>query len=295
MPRTAIDNTSTVQPVERVLTKVHDYSQDTVNTRGVGRRRTVQQTIGVSESVDSEWVAFEQSNRVNARWVFRREVARRYRPALMVMNTDSEKFDAKVGVGSSAYASLTDNAGEAVDEYLRHAVIKQLKPKPYEIGSTLVRRGAMESFNNALHEGYDGLNPFELNFARELDKTGLPWARNRSQTGYKIPLVTLGQTVWFFPDFLIWSGDTVICVDTKGNHLVEGDARRKLLSIQPHKDVSTTVEVRFVVEGTWKPDGTPDSKDGFSLWELSSGRELRTIPHEDLESVVKSFVPSTED
>ncbi|MAR71573.1 DEAD/DEAH box helicase family protein [Halomonas sp.] len=295
VPRTAIDNTSTVQPVERVLTKVHDYSQDTVNTRGVGRRRTVQQTIGVSESVDSEWVAFEQSNRVNARWVFRREVARRYRPALMVMNTDSEKFDAKVGVGSSAYASLTDNAGEAVDEYLRHAVIKQLKPKPYEIGSTLVRRGAMESFNNALHEGYDGLNPFELNFARELDKTGLPWARNRSQTGYKIPLVTLGQTVWFFPDFLIWSGDTVICVDTKGNHLVEGDARRKLLSIQPHKDVSTTVEVRFVVEGTWKPDGTPDSKDGFSLWELSSGRELRTIPHEDLESVVKSFVPSTED
>ncbi|MBS8270889.1 hypothetical protein DYI26_19475 [Halomonas litopenaei] len=295
VPRTAIDNTSTVQPVERVLTKVHDYSQDTVNTRGVGRRRTVQQAIGVSESVDSEWIAFEQSNRVNARWVFRREVARRYRPALMVMNTDSEKFDAKVGVGSSAYASLTDNAGEAVGEYLRHAVIKQVKPKPYEIGSTLVRRGAMESFNNALHEGYDGLNPFELNFARELDKTGLPWARNRSQTGYKIPLVTLGQTVWFFPDFLIWSGDTVICVDTKGNHLVEGDARRKLLSIQPHKDVSTTVEVRFVVEGTWKPDGTPDSKDGFSLWELSSGRELRTIPYEDLESVVKSFVPSTED
>ena len=290
VPRTAIDNKLTVVPVEKILAKVHDYSQDTVNSRGVGRRRTVQQAIGVSGSIESDWIEFEQSNRVNARWVFRREVARRYRPALMVMDTDAKKFDAKVGIGSSAYASLADNAAEAIDKYLQHAVIKQLKPKPYEIGSMLVRRGAMESFNNALHEGYDGLNLFEQRFARALDESGLLWTRNRSQTGYKIPLVTLGETVWFFPDFLIWAGDTVICVDTKGNHIVETDARRKLLSIQPHKDVPTTVQVRCVVEGTWKSDGTPDGKDGFSVWELGSGRELRTIPYEDLESVVKSFV-----
>lgn len=294
VPRAFIDSKFTVQPVEKVLSKVHDYSQDMLNTRGVGRRKTVQQTIGASKSVDSEWFEFQQSNRVNARWVFRREVARRYRPALMVMNTESEKFDAKVGVGSSAYASLADYAAEAVDEYLRHAIIKLHKPNRYEIGSTLVRRGAMESFNNALHDGYDGLNLFELNFARALDNTGLPWARNRSQTGYKIPLVTLGQTVWFFPDFLVWAGEKIICVDTKGSHLVEADARRKLLSIQPHKDVPTAVEVRFVVEGTWKSDGTADGKDGFSIWELGSGRELRTIPFQDLESVVKSFVPSAE-
>jgi type III restriction enzyme len=291
VPRTAIANKPAVAPVEKVLSKVHDYSEDAVNTRGAGRRRTVQQVIGASESADSEWVAFEQSNRVNARWVFRREVARRYRPALMVMNTDTEKFDAKVGVGSSAFASLADHAAEAVDEYLRHAVIKQLKPKPYTIGSTLVHRSGMESFKNALHEGYDGLNDFERRFARALDDTGLPWARNRSQTGYKIPLVSLGQTVWFFPDFLVWTDGSVISVDTKGSHLVEADARRKLLSIQPHKDVPTKVEVKFVTEGTWKVDGTPDGKDGFSVWELGSGQTLRALPHEDLESVAKSLVP----
>lgn len=289
VPRTAIDNGPTVEPVSKVLAKVHDYSQDTVNTRGVGRRRTVQQAIGAGEAKDSEWVDFEQSNRVNARWVFRREVARRYRPSLSIMETDSQKFDAKVGVGSTAYASLTDYAAEAVDEYLRHAVVKQLKPKPYEIGSTLVRRGSMETFKNALHEGYDDLRPFELRFARVLDETGLPWTRNRSQTGYKIPLVSLGQTVWFFPDFLVWSGDKVLCVDTKGNHLVEGDARRKLLSIQPHKDVSTTVEVKFVTEGTFKADGTPDGKEGFSVWALGSDRSLRTQEFEDLAAVAKSF------
>lgn len=289
VPRTAIDNGPTVEPVSKVLAKVHDYSQDTVNTRGVGRRRTVQQAIGAGEAKDSEWVDFKQSNRVNARWVFRREVARRYRPSLSIMETDTQKFDAKVGVGSTAYASLTDYAAEAVDEYLRHAVVKQLKPKPYDVGSTLVRRGEMDTFTNALHEGYDDLRPFELRFARAIDETGLPWARNRSQTGYKIPLVSLGQTVWFFPDFLVWSGDRVLCVDTKGKHLVEGDARRKLLSIQPHKDVSTTVEVKFVTEGTFKADGTPDGKEGFSVWELGSDRSLRTQEFEDLAAVAKSL------
>ncbi|MDF9279282.1 DEAD/DEAH box helicase family protein [Arthrobacter sp. EH-1B-1] len=295
IPRTFINNAPTVDPVEKVITKVHDYSLDAVNTYGVGRRRTVQQAIGSSESVDSEWVDFEQSNRVSARWVFRREVARRYKPALMVMNTDTEKFDAKVGVGSTAYGSLADSAADAVDAYLRYAVIKQHKPKPYVVGSTLVRRGSMEPFKNALHEGYDGLNDLERRFARAIDETGLPWARNRSQTGYKIPLVTQGQTVWFFPDFLIWVDGEVICVDTKGSHIVEGDARRKLLSIQPHKDVPTHVVVKFVTEGTWKSDGTADSKDGFSVWELGSGQDLRPLPHEDLESVAKSFVRVPED
>lgn len=291
VPRTFINNVPTAEPVENIIAKVHDYSQDNLNTRGKGRRRTIQQQIGGAKPEDSEWVDFEQSSRVKARWVFRREVARRYRPALMVMNADTQKFDAQVGVGSSAYLALTDNAAEAVDEYLRYAEIKQLKPRPYTIGSTLVRRGSMESFENALHEGYDGLNDLERRFARAIDATGLPWARNRSQTGYKIPLVTLGSTVWFFPDFLIWSGDRVICVDTKGEHIVEGEARRKLLAIKPHKEVATTVEVKFVTEGRRKPDGTPDGKDGFSVWELGSGRDLRALPYEDLETLVKAFLP----
>lgn len=206
------------------------------------------------------------------------------------MTTDTEKFDAKVGVGSTAYANLTDHAAEAVTAYLDHAVVKQLKPKPYEIGSALVRRGAMTTFKNALHEGYDDLNQFELRFARALDETDLPWARNRPQTGYKIPLVSLGQTVWFFPDFLVWSGDKVLCVDTKGSHLVEADARRKLLAIEPHKDVTTTIEVKFVTEGSWKVDGTPEGKDGDSVLALGSDRNLKSVHFDDLEDLVSRVV-----
>ena len=291
VPRTGVDNRAAAEPVEKVLAKVHDYAGDTVNTKGEGRRRTVQQAIGSNEAADTDWVQFEQSNRVNARWVFRREVSRRYRPALNVIDTDGAKFDAKVGVGSSAYQSLADNAAEAVDEYLRYAVIKQLKPRPYEIGSTLVRTSSMETFKNSLHEGYDGLNDLELKFARALDETGLPWARNRSQTGYKIPLVTLGPTVWFFPDFIVWSGVNVICVDTKASFIIEPEARRKLLSIEPHKDVPTRVKVKLVTTGTWRTDGTQDSKDGYSIWGLGSGQSLRALPFEDLDALANSFLP----
>lgn len=294
VPKTSLNTSLALGPVKAVIQKVHDYSMDPINTRGKGRRRTVQQAIGKNETADTEWLDFEQSNRVNARWVFRREVARRYRLALSVMDTETSKFDAKIGVGSSAYRALSDNAAEAVEEFLRHVVIKQTKPNPYKVGSALVRRSGMVPFTNALHPGYDGLNDFEQAFAHALDKTGLTWSRNRPQTGYKIPLVSLGQTVWFFPDFLVWAGDTVLCVDTKGSHLVETDARRKLLSIQPHKNVSTTVEVKFVTEGSWKPDGTPDSKDGFSIWTLGSGQALRTIPYEDLDSLAMSFIPTGE-
>jgi type III restriction enzyme len=293
VPRTAIDNTAAAEPVEKVLAKVHDYTGDTANTRGKGRRRTVQQTIGSDEAVDSDWVQFEQTNRVNARWIFRREVSRRYRPALTVIDTDAAKFDAKVGVGSSAYQALADDAAKAVDEYLRYAVIKQLKPKPYEIGSTLVRTSSMETFKNSLHEGYDGLNDLEMKFARALDETGLPWARNRSQTGYRIPLVTLGQTVWFFPDFIVWSGVDVLCIDTKASFIIEPEARRKLLAIEQHKDVPTRIMVKLVTTGTWKTDGTQDSQDGYSIWALGSGQSLRALPFEDLDALANSLLPES--
>lgn len=289
-PRTAIDNRPTIEPVSKVINKVLDYSQDAINTKGIGRKRVVRQSIGTNEIQDTEWIDFSQSSQVSARWIFQREVSKKYKPALTIMATEDRKFDAKVGLGSNAYKNLVDVASEAVDIYLENAEIKQLKPKPYTFGSTLVRKDSMVEFDNAVHEGYDGLNSFELKFARELDKTGLTWVRNRSQSGYKIPLVSVGPTVWFFPDFLVWSGDKVLCIDTKGNHLIEGDARRKLLAINPHKDVSTRIKVHFVSEGTWKPDATLESKDGYSFWSLKSDRNMHITHYDSLESLVNGTV-----
>jgi type III restriction enzyme len=90
------------------------------------------------------------------------------------------------------------------------------------MGSTLVRMGEVRCYTNALHEGYDGLNSLEERFADALE-TWLVWARNSSQTGYKISLVDLGQTVWFFPNFMVWAGDKALR-DIKGEQRIGADA-----------------------------------------------------------------------
>lgn len=289
--KTAIDNAPAREIVAEVVGKLSDYSADEQNTRGVGRKRTVSQVIGADEAVDSEWTEFEQSNQVSARWVFRREVSRRYRPALSVVSTEGTAFDARVGFGSPAYEHVVGIAEKVVEEYLANAVVKQIKPNPYEVGSILVRPGSMERFDNALHEGYDGLNALELPFARALDTLKLPWCRNPAQTGYKIPLVSLGQTVWFFPDFLLWVGDTVLAIDTKGEHLVQTDAGRKLLSVVPHPRVEQSLQVKLVTVGKWNQDGSQASKDGFSTWSLRPDQKLKTTHFEDLDALVASFKP----
>jgi type III restriction enzyme len=67
------------------------------------------------------------------------------------------------------------------------------------IGSAFVRKDEMDLFENALHDGYDGLNQMEREFAQALDATGLRWFRNPSRSGYNIPLISLGRIRKFLP------------------------------------------------------------------------------------------------
>ena len=95
------------------------------------------------------------------------------------------------------------------------------------------------------------------------------------------------------PDFIVWSGVDVLCVDTKASFIIEPEARRKLLAIEQHKDVPTRIMVKLVTTGTWKTDGTQDSQDGYSIWALGSGQSLRALPFEDLDALANSFLPSS--
>jgi len=86
----------------------------------------------------------------------------------------------------------------------------------------------------------------EIEFARELDKFNLKWCRNPSRTGYPIPLITLGSTRNFYPDFLIFSSNKTIAVDTSGEHLIKDKVSRKLLNIGPK------LLVCFISGGKWE-------------------------------------------
>ncbi|REE02317.1 hypothetical protein [Citricoccus muralis] len=295
VPKVALSTVKAKPAVEAVVAKLNDYSNDTTNTQATGSRRTVSQRVGAGEAQDSEWTDFQHASSVSVRWVFRREVSRSFRPALTTINTDGQRFDARVGVGSTGYKHVVDIAAETVDHFLDFAQIKQQGPNPYEVGDILARPSEMEPFNNALHAGYDGLNKLEKPFAHALDGLGLPWSRNPAQSGYKIPLLSPGATTWFFPDFLLWADNVVYCLETKGEHLIESDAGRKLLNVLPPKNSTTRVEVKLISRGRWDTERTRTSPDGYTLWGLRHDGKLN-VTHfdavEDLVAAVANLAPA---
>lgn len=159
------------------------------------------------------------------------------------------------------------------------------------MGAALVRRDEMEPFTNALHEGYSGLNEsLELPFARAIDKTGLTWFRNPSRSGYNIPLISVGPTRNFYPDFLVWRGKDAFAIDTTGGHLLKEKTGRKLLSIEPAKATSARLIVRLVSEGQWNGDVEQEDSAGYTVWGRKQDNTLRATHVESVEAAVKRSV-----
>jgi len=109
----------------------------------------------------------------------------------------------------------------------------------------------VRKYKNALHTEYNGLNPFEVSVADELDKLGKRWCRNPARgDGYRIPIPELGSSsVWFYPDFLLWVNKDVWVIDPKGEHLVNDAIVRKLMDLQSVDGLQTRMRVAFMVKG----------------------------------------------
>lgn len=290
VPATAYDAADAIKPIEAIIAGLSDYRGDTVNTRGQGQRRITQQKVGEGAPGDSKWEEFEQSNLVSARWVFAREVKRLYSRALEVASTSDGKFDARVGLGSAAHTHISEAARQVVEAYVKNVVLVQRKVDPYVVGPQLARPDDLITFVNAAHAGYDGLKPDELAFATAIDKTGKTWARNPSQTGYGIPLISLGATITFYPDFLVWDGDRVHAVDTKGAHLLLEAVGRKLLNIRLPLGASKQLSVRFVSRGKFSESVEQLDHDGFTLWSRREDGTLKADHRDDMEGVAAALL-----
>jgi type III restriction enzyme len=164
---------------------------------------------------------------------------------------------------------------------------------PYEIGSVLGRDDDLVKFKNSVHDGYSDLNKsLELPFARALDAHGQTWCRNPSRSGYGIPLITLGATRTFFPDFLVWTGEDVFALDTTAPHLLQEKTGRKLLSIVPPKGASGRLWVRFISAGRWTTNVEQQDKTGFTVWGLGQGGALRATYVSDMaDSIATALKP----
>jgi type III restriction enzyme len=289
---TAYETELAIKPIADLMQALNDYrTDDGVNTRSAGGRALIQHVIGdPTISTTFEWKEFEHANMVSARWLFHREIARLFQGVLGLAPTDAPKFDAPVGFGSRAHKQIVTTAHQVVEAYVENVYLKQRRLDPYKVGSVLVRASEMEPFVNALHEGYSGLNGLERIFARALDRLGLTWCRNPSRSGYAVPLISIGTTRNFYPDFLIWKDADVIAVDTTGGHLLHKKTGRKLLSVIPPKNETGKLIIRFVSEGSYNADIERQDKAGYTVWGLKQDGDLRATVVESADDAVERAV-----
>jgi len=288
VPHTALDASFAQVKIQECLDDFADYRKDSINTKGEGSRRILRQKVGDS-ATDTEWESFEQASQASARWVFHREVQRQFRKALGVVNLAEPKLDASVGIGSPAHKQVCALAAEVVAAFIENVRLKQRKSNPYTVGSTLVQPDDLVAYKNAAHEGYAGLNSLERAFAEEIDEADITWCRNPPRSGFGIDLITVGPTQNFYPDFLVWTPERVVCVDTKGTHLMHETAARKLLRIAPPES-GARLDIQFVSEGKFNVDLERSDTEGYTQWWLGDDGKLRAYHFADMERLVEHLI-----
>lgn len=274
VPIVSVDSTEAKAPIAEIIRRIPNYQSNSEDTIGKGGHIQVLQTIGNGTQSQEEWVEVEHSNRVTARWIFLREIQRRHRKAAHLCDIELPKFDSMVEYNSPAAEVIREAAEKIAEAYTESSVIVQNGlDDPYEVGPMPVNPNKLTRFKNAVHPGYSDLNNFERDFAIALDKNKRVWCRNPSRGGFEIPLLDRGNTKNFNPDFLVWSGQRVIAIDTKGDHLIVEDAGRKLFHVES-VGRGPKLEIRLVTEGEWraKPQiARIAGTEGYTVWALKQG------------------------
>lgn len=253
----------------------------------VGEAHSASQTIELRElgndSGNAEWKSDGNTNPVRLRWLVNTAIRARSTRALAVTNLDAHKFDIKVQAQSAADRHGEKLAAEIVKAYYQLSELVYESAAPFRFGTLRVPKDATE-FQNGLYEKYGGLNKFEAPFAKALDQSGFTWHRNPSSGGFHIPLLSEGDTASFYPDFIVWKGGLVYCLDTKGGHLLSDAVARKLFDI--HEDGKLKLHVRFITEGKQSELRGKALKGGYTVWRMKSGSPA-PIHVETLDKAVK--------
>ena len=122
---TAYITDQAIKPIAEIIDSLIDYrNDDGSNIQSAGGRTLIQRLVGEDSDVEFEWEEFEHTNLVVARWLFQREVMRRFQGALGVAPTDAPKFDARVGFGSRAHKQIERVAEDVVNAYIDNVYLK---------------------------------------------------------------------------------------------------------------------------------------------------------------------------
>lgn len=299
-PRTVatvgIHSEAAKKPISDAVAKMLDFSAGGENTVGQGSRMLVLQDVGSGSNESVEWIEIEHSNRVTVRSIFRRELLRLYSGALRraggpinLVDIELPKFDALVELTSPAADHVREVARKVVEAYVAHSRIFQNDfDAPHSLGSVLVDPSDAQTFTKALHRRYSGLNPLEIRFARALDRTQRVWARNPRGSGFHVPLLEIGTSSTYWPDFLVWVDKVVIAIDTKGDHLLMEASLSKLFDIDTLGEPAKVL-LRLVSSGETHATASGQfnnvSKLGYTVWSWKNGKLHGVHAPDELEAV----------
>ena len=138
------------------------------------------------------------------------------------------------------------------------------------VGEVIISDDSVE-FKNSVHARYSDFNTFELDFAKELDKTGLVWMRNPKNGILQIKLLDGKGTDNFNPDFIVWTEKTIFALDTKGSHLIYEDRVRKLFHLEKASDGKDLV-IKLISEKKYNIHGQVIDQNGYTVWQLKQGQ-----------------------
>ena len=278
LPLTTIDAKNAMDPIKNIINTIPDFRGDQVNTVGTGSRIKIFQNIGTDGTVKNEWVEIKHTNRITARWLLKREMQKYFTKVSNLCDTEDVIFDALVEYSSKAAEWIKEKAEAVVNAYIEHSIIIQDAANTFIVPSIYVDPHKCYTFDHSLHEKYSDFNQFELDFALELDKSKKTWFRNPRQGCFSIPLLDKGGTNSFNPDFIIWSNNKILAIDTKGDHLIQGDAARKLFTLKKYGKGPDLI-VKLVTKGEWSNEIKKIGANGYTIWGFKNGKIINHHEH----------------
>ncbi len=265
------------------------WTDEDLEAPGTGRKATVSLKEGSEEYEDIDVL---RSARTRNGAFLRRRILQRNRACLNAIHPDrfaGPAFEQFSCHSSQAQDELTALAAKIVD-YFETRVEYQEDPDPdrntWTVDEYRPRSEDMTKFDRAAHAEYSrtDFNKDEAPFARAIDRVrGVTWVRNPTteSQGYGVPLPKkVGDSLTFYPDFLIWRKDVCWAVDTTGRHLLDAKVRGKLFALESPK-------MALVVRGAVDlRSGSREGKDGWSLVLPRPSLEPRVEHSDDLDALV---------
>lgn len=264
------DADDAIDAIAQLVSQFPTFAEGGIDALGQAQQKTevVDLTDLEKKGGAGDWQVSGHSNRVRLRWLVNNAIRGRSRGAQAVVDLQAAKFDVRVEANSNAHGCADALAKHIVETYYQRTSLVYETAKPFVFPAMRVPKKA-QAFTNGLYERYTGFNKFELLFANALDKLGSTWHRNPSNGGFRIPLLSEGDSASFYPDFLVWKGKFVFCLDTKGGHLLTDAVARKLFNIEDNG--ITKMLTRFITEGKQTSIGGKPIQGGFTVWKMKAG------------------------